>query len=133
VSLVKGNHFWPAGRTARSPDALTNAAAAKTAKTTPVNGARRLSRLTDMFALATSRDSRGKAFRDRYGLGRHLTVDEESLERAEQPLRPTREVRQKHQPVRQWLAGLPARQLLLADRAPELIDHPSGIAADLFG
>jgi hypothetical protein len=34
--------------------------------------------------------------------------------------------------VRQWLPGLPARQLLLADRFPVVIDHLCRLASDLL-
>jgi hypothetical protein len=41
-------------------------------------------------------------------------------------------VREPDEPVRQWLPGLAARQLLLADRFPVVIDHLCRFAGDLL-
>ena len=60
-----------------------------------------------------------------------LAVDEESLERAEKAFRASRHVRQANEAMRQRLSGLAATQLLVADRVPEVIDHPGRITVDL--
>jgi hypothetical protein len=41
-------------------------------------------------------------------------------------------VREPDEPVRQWLAGLAACQLLFADRFPVVVDHLCWLAGDLL-
>jgi hypothetical protein len=59
-----------------------------------------------------------------------LAVEEQSLERAEQALRASRDVREPDAPVGQWLPGFAARQLFFADRFPVVVDHRCRFADD---
>src|ERR1043165_9378088 len=60
-----------------------------------------------------------------------LPVDQEALERPAQSVRPSGDVLEAHEPVRQRGPRAEAFELLVGDRAPDAVHQVRGVAGDV--